>query len=133
MRIRRAAVPVVSLTALAAALLLPPAAAPAEPARPQPTSDRLAAVLEAVRKKRDVPALGAAVVNERGAVAVAVVGVRKRGDDTPATADDQFHLGSDTKAMTAALVALFVEKGDLDWDSTLGGTFPDLAGDMSPE
>src|SRR5262249_58310653 len=46
---------------------------------------------------------------------------------------DQFHLGSDTKAMTAALVALFVEKGDLDWDSTLGGTFPDLAGDMSPE
>jgi CubicO group peptidase (beta-lactamase class C family) len=35
--------------------------------------------------------------------------------------------------MTAALVALFVQKGDLDWDSTLGKTFPELADDMTPE
>src|SRR5262249_49229661 len=86
-----------------------------------------------VRKKHDVPALGAAVVNDHGLVAGAVVGVRKRGDDTPATLADQFHLGSDTKAMTAALVAQFVQKGDLRWDSTLGATFPALAPGMSPE
>ena len=61
----------------------------------------------------------------------------KKSLDNPSefavTADDQFHIGSDTKAMTATLVALFVEKGDLGWDDTLGKAFPELAEKMSPQ
>lgn len=104
-----------------------------EPPPAQSTNKQLAELLAPIRKKHDVPALAAAVVNDRGVVAVAVVGVRKRGDETSATVDDKFHLGSDTKAMTAALVAQFVQKGDLSWNSTLGDTFPELADTMSPE
>ena len=60
---------------------------------------------------RWLAALAAALVNSKGLVAVGAVGVRKRGDTTAVTVDDQFHLGSDTKAMTATLIARMVEKG----------------------
>lgn len=98
-----------------------------------PTDKQLAALLEQVRQKHDLPALAAAVVNKQGVVAIAAVGVRKRGDRTPVTINDQFHLGSDTKAMTAVLLALYVENGDLKWTDTLGQLFPRAAESMSPE
>ena len=60
-------------------------------------------------------------------VAYAFTGVRKLGDPTPIAATDQFHLGSDTKAMTAALIGLLIEESKLRWESTLGEIFPKLA------
>jgi CubicO group peptidase (beta-lactamase class C family) len=101
--------------------------------RPAPTDAQLRAILEPIRKNADVPALATGIVNGKGAVAVAAVGLRKRGSDVPVTAQDQFHLGSDTKAMTAAMIATLVEQGKLKWDSTVGETFPDLAPKMTPE
>jgi len=44
------------------------------------------------------------------------------------TADDHWHLGSDTKAMTATLAAILVEEGLIRWDSTIGEILPDLVG-----
>jgi CubicO group peptidase (beta-lactamase class C family) len=46
------------------------------------------------------------------------------------TVNDRFHLGSDTKAMTALLAAMLVEEGKLRWSSTVGEVFPELAGRM---
>jgi CubicO group peptidase (beta-lactamase class C family) len=83
--------------------------------------------LVSLRKKYDLPAIAAAQVTGRGLVAVGVAGVRKRGTDIPATLDDQWHLGSECKAMTATLVARLVEKGSLKWDTTVAQVFPDLA------
>jgi CubicO group peptidase (beta-lactamase class C family) len=103
------------------------------PARPIVADRKINELLEPLRKKHDVPALAAALVNSKGLVAVGAVGVRKRGDTTAVTVDDQFHLGSDTKAMTAALIARMVEKGELRWSDTLGKTFPKLADKMTPE
>jgi CubicO group peptidase (beta-lactamase class C family) len=87
-------------------------------------------ILEPIRAKHKLPALGAAIVSSKGLQAVAVVGVRKRGDKTPATVDDQFHLGSDTKAMTATMIALLVEAGKLTYDTTLVKAFPELKDSM---
>jgi CubicO group peptidase (beta-lactamase class C family) len=109
-------------------LALGPAPAPA-----QSNERTLSQLLEPIRKKYDLPALAAAVVNQEGLVAAAAVGVRERGDQTPVTVNDQFHLGSDTKAMTATLLATYIEKGQLKWQDTLGQLFPDLAGQMLPE
>jgi CubicO group peptidase (beta-lactamase class C family) len=68
--------------------------------------------------------------------AVGAVGVRKYGTDTPVTINDQFHLGSDTKAMTATMLATLVEEGKLSWGTRLEQVFPDLAagpqGRMNP-
>jgi CubicO group peptidase (beta-lactamase class C family) len=106
---------------------------PALPPAAPPSQKRLDELLEPIRKKHNLPALAGAVVTTKGAVAVGAVGVRKRGVEVPVTADDQFHIGSDTKAMTATMIARLVETGKLRWESTLGKTFPDVAPTMSPE
>lgn len=80
----------------------------------------LDAALAAVRAKHGLPALAAAVVKDGVIVAAGAVGVRVYGADIKVTIDDRFHLGSDTKAMTATLAAMLVEEGKLRWDSTIG-------------
>jgi len=90
-------------------------------------------LLVPIREKYQVPAMAAAFVTSKGLVTVGVVGTRKRGTDIPATLGDQWHLGSDTKAMTATLVAKLVEQGRLKWETTVAEVFPDLAAGFSPE
>ena len=63
-------------------------------------------------------------------VAAGAVGTRKAGAQIPVTLNDRFHIGSDTKAMTSLLAAMFVEAGALRWDSTVGDVFPELAPTM---
>jgi CubicO group peptidase (beta-lactamase class C family) len=80
----------------------------------------LGGTLEPVRQHYGLPALAAAVVKNGDIVAAGAVGVRALGTTIPVTLDDRFHLGSDTKAMTATLAGMMVEEGKLRWDSTLG-------------
>ena len=81
---------------------------------------RIAAALEAIRVRHHLPALGGALVTSKRLTAMAVTGVRKVGTDVAATPDDLWHLGSDTKAMTAAWIAQVVSDGKLTWESTIG-------------
>src|SRR5947209_7467119 len=73
-------------------------------------------LLETVRQRHGLPALGGAIVTSKGLVAIGAVGVRKAGTKVPVTVDDQWHLGSDTKAMTATVIARLVEQGRLKWE-----------------
>jgi CubicO group peptidase (beta-lactamase class C family) len=86
---------------------------------------RIAATLEPIRARHRFPALGGAIVTSKGLTAMAVTGVRKYGTDVAATPDDLWHLGSDTKAMTAAWIAKVVSGGRLTWDSTIGAVQPE--------
>jgi CubicO group peptidase (beta-lactamase class C family) len=79
-----------------------------------------------------LPALAAAVVKDGKVVAVGAVGTRKTGAQIPVTVNDSFHLGSDTKAMTALLAAMLVEERQLRWDLTVAEAFPELAEKMDP-
>jgi CubicO group peptidase (beta-lactamase class C family) len=79
-----------------------------------------------------LPALAAAVARDGTIVAAGAVGTRRTGTNPPVTVNDRFHLGSDTKAMTALLAAMLVEEGTLRWDSTVGEVFPELAERMDP-
>lgn len=85
---------------------------------------RLPSLLEQVRKRHGLPALGAAVLRPGAAPLVAVTGVRKQGDPTPAEPGDRFHIGSCTKAMTATLIATLVQEKKLRWDQTLPDLLP---------
>lgn len=87
-------------------------------------------LLEPIRAKHNVPALAAAVIHDGRILTCAAVGVRKLGSDVKVTAHDEFHIGSCTKAMTATLVAILVERGKLKWSSTLAEVFPELAKEM---
>ncbi|MGA9598981.1 MAG: serine hydrolase domain-containing protein, partial [Methylocystis sp.] len=88
-------------------------------ARTQPVT-RLDDVLEPLRAKHGLPALAGAVVSKGQIVGAAAVGARLLNSDKKVTVNDRFHLGSDTKAMTATLAGMAVEAGKLRWDTTIG-------------
>jgi D-alanyl-D-alanine carboxypeptidase len=97
----------------------------AAPEAPFPAGVRdLANVLEPLRASGEMPALGAAIVERGQVVALGVVGVRALGHPPAAWWDDRWHLGSETKAMTATLTARLVERGVLAWDTPLPTLLP---------
>lgn len=122
---------VLALSAAAAAQVPAPAPGQASPATGEAPRD-LTAVLEALRSKHDLPALAGAIVSRGRLEAVGACGVRERGSDVAVTVEDRFHLGSCTKAMTATLCALLVEKQALSWDSTAPEFLADAVGDPRP-
>ncbi len=104
----------------------------AQPA-PSSTSTNTAAVLETIRGKHDLPALAVVVVKDGRICDRAAVGVRKIGDPTRVTTNDQFHIGSCTKSMTATLAAELIEEGKLRWDTTVAEVFPELKAKLDPQ
>ncbi len=100
------------------------------PARAQ---DVLDSMLKTHLEQNGLPALAAAVTHNGKILAAGAVGTRRIGHRIPVTLNDRFHLGSNTKAMTALLLAMQVEKGEIDWDSTLAQIFPEMEPGMSPE
>ncbi len=92
---------------------------------------RLAERLERARGAHGVPGMGAVVL--RGdRIAIAVTGRRRVDRDARLEDTDAFHLGSDTKSMTASLVARLVERRVLRWDETLAEALPEIAVRMDP-
>lgn len=77
-------------------------------------------LLEKIRDEYKLPSLAAAVVKNGEVVAAGAVGTRVVGMDLPVTVNDRYHLGSDTKAMTATIAGTLVDEGKLRWDSTVG-------------
>jgi CubicO group peptidase (beta-lactamase class C family) len=93
----------------------------------------LVGVLEPIRKEYALPALAGAVIMQGQTTAWGATGFRKAGNDVKVTFNDKFHIGSCTKAMTATIIAMLVERGKLRWDMTLSAAFPDMAKGMHPD
>ncbi len=98
----------------------------------EPPARDVSALLAPILEKRDIPGMAAAVVAQGQTVALGVCGVRTRGKPEPIAADDCFHIGSDTKAMTAMLCGILVDDGKLQWEQTIGQTFPRLKKSIDP-
>lgn len=93
------------------------------------SGDTIRERVEAARAKSRIPALGAAVVSaDERETPTWVTGERVRGRGDAASANDLWHIGSCAKAMTGALYARLVERGDATWDMSLPELFPDLDG-----
>ncbi len=82
--------------------------------------DALAAALAA----SGAPALGGAVFTATETLFLGVTGVRRAGSDDKVAVDDCWHLGSNTKAMTAAVFQRLVEQGKIKDGATLAELFP---------
>ncbi len=89
-------------------------------------------MLDAVRAEFGVPAVGGATVTTQGIKELGVSGIRKHGSTVAVEAGDCWHLGSDTKAMTATLLAVLAQKGIVGWDVTVAQAFPEWAQTMNP-
>ncbi|MFH0778170.1 MAG: serine hydrolase domain-containing protein [Candidatus Eisenbacteria bacterium] len=82
--------------------------------------------LRSVRRSYGIPAMAAAIIRDTS-ITVEVDGVRKAGTDSTVLPADCFHLGSNTKAMTATLVAMLVEQGRVAWATRPIDVIPELA------
>lgn len=105
----------------AAALTASAAAGPALAMR-SPRDEMLASVFEG----SGAPALAGAVIGRDGPIWSGAAGVRAVGGEDAVTDQDLWHLGSNTKAMTAMLYGKLVEEGLARWGATLPALFPDL-------
>ncbi|MBU2548826.1 MAG: beta-lactamase family protein [Proteobacteria bacterium] len=92
----------------------------------------LNAVLKPWLAESGLPALAAAAARNGRIVAAGAVGTRRAGRNIPVTVKDRFHIGSDTKAFTSLLAAIYVEQGRLRWETTVGEAFPELKNTMAP-
>lgn len=79
-----------------------------------------------ILKATGVPALTGGVVTEKGLIHSHTGGVRRLGAPDRATLQDLWHLGSNGKAMTAALYGRLVEQGRATWGATVPQLFPGL-------
>ena len=87
---------------------------------------KLSSHLESVRAAHGLPAMAAAVIVNGRPVLTAAVGERKLGSGVRVTAEDKFHLGSCTKALTAFLIQRLVEEGHLQRDARVADLCPRL-------
>lgn len=88
--------------------------------------------LEGVRARFGLPALAAAVTRDGKVIAAGAVGTRVMGMDLPVTITDRFHLGSDTKALTATVAGTLVDEGRITWTSTVGAVLGKTIADLNP-
>ena len=128
----------VSLAAVAALGLVPSAAPTVTDARETRVSETsyaesLDAWIDSVRQKHNIPALGAVVFRADTVLARGLAGVRRA--DAPARVElrDRFQLGSNSKAITATVLASLVEEGKLTWTTTPGDVFPEWRDSINPQ
>jgi len=95
-------------------------------ARLQVEARDLTALVEGVRAERGLPAMGGAIVSVDGLVGIGVSGTRLAGGSAQVTLEDPWHIGSNLKAVTAALGAVAVGRGAMEWTTTVGESFPEL-------
>jgi D-alanyl-D-alanine carboxypeptidase len=84
---------------------------------------------------QNAPGIAVAVISV-DSIQTSVAGVRKVGAVAAITSNDYFHLGSNSKALTATLAGALVETNSsesLRWDTTLAQAFPELATTMLAE
>lgn len=98
----------------------------------RPQGPWLQTILDTERAKSNVVGMGVAVANLRGDRLVRVSGhPTSESTDSLSTAD-RWHIGSNTKALTALLYGKLVQQDLASWDATLPELFPDLASNMHP-
>ncbi|WP_428229830.1 serine hydrolase domain-containing protein [Flavobacterium sp.] len=81
---------------------------------------------DSVRISNAIPELSYAVVTGDKILEINTAGRHSVDLTDAATLNDRFHIGSNTKAMTAFIIAKYVEKGNLKWDTKFFAVFPDL-------
>ena len=82
--------------------------------------------VEEARVAADLPALSVSLARDGQILAWGASGERIAGGGEPVTLHDKWHIGSDTKAMTAHLAALSVARGEIAWDTSVAEVFAEL-------
>lgn len=88
---------------------------------------------DSIRVSNAIPELSYAVVSGDKIIEINALGLHSVDLKDAATLNDRFHIGSNTKAMTAFVIAKYVEKGKLKWSTKFFDLFPDLKKTSKPD
>lgn len=88
---------------------------------------------DSIRATHQIPELSYAVVTGDKIIEIQVLGKHSINLPDTATLSDRFHLGSNTKALTAFVAAKCVEQGKLQWSSRLFDFFPEWKKDSKSD
>lgn len=80
---------------------------------------------DSIRSSYNIPEISYAVVDLKSTLEIAALGRHSIDLNDTATLNDRFHIGSNTKAMTAFIIAKYVEKGMLKWTTKFFDLFPE--------
>jgi CubicO group peptidase (beta-lactamase class C family) len=80
---------------------------------------------DSIRNVYNIPEICYAVVDSKSTIEIVALGRHNIYLQDTATLNDRFHIGSNTKAMTAFIIAKYVEKGKLKWTTKLFDIFPE--------
>lgn len=80
---------------------------------------------DSIRNEYNIPEISYAVIDSKSILEIAALGKHSINLPDTATLNDRFHLGSNTKAMTAFIIAKYVEKGKLKWTTNFFEIFPE--------
>ena len=81
---------------------------------------------EKVRKDWNVPGLAVAIVQDDQVVFAKGYGTREFEQQEPVDGDTQFAIASNTKAFTAACLAILVDAGQVGWDDPVSNYLPEF-------
>ena len=88
---------------------------------------------DSIRKLNNIPELSYAVVTVDSILEIQALGKHSVDLNDSATLSDRFHIGSNTKAMTAFIIAKYVEKGKLKWTTKFFDIYPEWKSNSKPE
>lgn len=88
--------------------------------------------LQRIMSKHGLVGLGYAIANSKEKVKTIVKGYRKIGGNEQVATDDAWHLGSNTKALTALLFSRLVTEGIASWEQKIPEYFPEFAENIDP-
>ena len=86
--------------------------------------DYLDRAVENARRAFDVPGIAVAIVQDGRVVVSRGYGVRRIGRPEPVTPNSLFRIASNTKAFTAAALAMLVDEGKISWDDRVIDRLP---------
>ena len=80
---------------------------------------------DSIRNAYKIPEISYTVIDSKSTLEIAALGKHSMDLPDTATLNDRFHIGSNTKAMTAFIIAKYVEKGKLKWTTHFFDIFPE--------
>src|SRR5690606_39233034 len=115
------------LLALALFLFVGAAEAATPQATPAGADPMLDATVEAAIKRYDLPGIAVGVIEDGKVVYARGFGEAVAGSGDPITTETLFKIASNSKAMTATVLARLVQAGKLRWDDPVVKHLPDFA------
>lgn len=88
---------------------------------------------DSLRIQYRIPEISYAVIDSNTVLEFEALGKHSVELPDEATKDDRFHIGSNTKAMTAFMIAKYVENGKLKWTTKFFDLFPEWKEKSNPD